>query len=115
MRRNLTLSASKDLVLLCMSDLRAGKLYPHTQKEHFLGYISESKGFCIYWPEKWTISIEQNVIFNSDDLLTENNSVIIQDDVTIEGEKGKVIQNKPKDKILKTCQRGPFLAYTSPM
>ena len=82
-----------------VKDLRAGKLDPHAQKGRFVGYDSESKGFRIYWPEKRTISIERNVVFNPNDLLTENDSVIVQDDVLNEGEKGKVIQNElnPED------------------
>jgi hypothetical protein len=36
------------------------------------------------------------VVFNSNDLLAENDSVIIQDDVLNEGEQDKVIQNEPK-------------------
>ena len=84
-----------------VKDLKAGKLDPRAQKGRFVGYDSESKGFCIYWPEKRTVSIEQNVVFNPNDLLMEGDSVIVQDDVLNEGEKGKVIQNEPKDKDIK--------------
>ena len=84
-----------------VKDLKAGKLDPRAQKGRFVGYDSESKGFRIYWPEKRTVSIERNVVFNLNDLLTEGDYVIVQDDVLNEGEKGKVIQNKPKDKDIK--------------
>ena len=40
------------------------------------------------------ISIERNVVFNPDDLLTEDDSVIVPDGVLNEGEQGKVIQNE---------------------
>jgi hypothetical protein len=84
-----------------VKDLKAGKLNPHAQKGHFIGYDSESKGFHIYWPEKWTISIEQNVVFNPNDLLMEDDLVIIEDKILNEGEKGKVIRNDSKDEDIK--------------
>jgi len=77
-----------------VKDLRAGKLDPCAQKGRFVGYDGESKGYRIYWPEKWSISIERNVVFNPDDLLTRGDSVVVQDDVLNEGEQGKVIQNE---------------------
>jgi hypothetical protein len=87
-----------------VKDLKAGKLDPRAQKGRFVGYDSESKGFRIYWPEKRSISIERNVIFNPDDLLTEGDSVIVQDNVLNEGESAKVIQNetdRPNDGDIK--------------
>jgi len=51
-------------VVAYVKNLQASKLDPHTRKGCFVGYNSESKGFRIYWPEKWTISIECNVMFN---------------------------------------------------
>ena len=77
-----------------VKDLHAGKLDPRAQKGHFVGYDGESKGYHIYWPEKRSISIERNVVFNPDDLLTGGDSVVVQDDVLNEGEQGKVIQNE---------------------
>lgn len=79
-----------------VKDLQAGKLDPRAQKGRFVGYDSVSKGYRIYWPEKRTVSIERNVVFNPNDLQAENDSVVVQDDVLNEGEQGKVIQNEPK-------------------
>ena len=61
-----------------------------------MGYDSESKGFRIYWPTKQKISIERNVIFNEDDILTKDEIVAIPGDVLAEGERDKVIQNPQK-------------------
>jgi len=61
-----------------VKNLKAGKIDPRAQKGCFVGYDSESKGFRIYWPERQTISIEWNVVFNPDNLLMEGDSVIVQ-------------------------------------
>src|SRR6202050_1799077 len=88
-----------------VKDLQAGKLDPCAQKGRCVGYDADSKGFWIYWPEKRTISIERNVVFNSDDLLMEGDSVIVQDDVLNEGEKGKVIQNELNAEDIKNDEK----------
>jgi hypothetical protein len=80
-----------------VKDIKVGKLYPRAQNGCYVGYDSEGKNFRIYRPEKSTISIERNAMFNPDDQLTGDDSVVIQDDVLNEEERGKVIQNSPKD------------------
>jgi hypothetical protein len=50
-----------------VKNLTAGKLNAHANKGQFVGYNSKSKGYRIYWPEKWSITVERNVVFNQDD------------------------------------------------
>jgi hypothetical protein len=84
-----------------VKDLKAGKLDPRAVKGRFVGYDSESKGFRIYWPEKRTVSIERNVVFNPEDLLTDE-TVVVSGDVLAEGERNKVIQNDTGDNEAKS-------------
>ena len=58
-----------------------------------MGYDSESKGFHIYWPNKWSVTVKCNVIFNQEDILTRSNHVVIPGDVLSEGEREKLIQH----------------------
>ena len=58
-----------------------------------MGYDSESKGFHIYWPNKQSVTVKHDVIFNQEDVLTKNDHVVIPGDVLSEGEKDKVIQD----------------------
>jgi hypothetical protein len=57
-----------------------------------VGYDLESKGYRIYWPNKRSVTVERNVVFNPDDILTANDEVVIPGDVLAEGERDKVIQ-----------------------
>ena len=79
-----------------VKDLEAGKLDARAWIGCFVGYDSKSKGFWIYWPTKQKISVERNVVFNKDDVLTKDKIVAIPGDVLAEGERDKVIQN-PKN------------------
>ena len=56
----------------------------------FVGYDSESKGFHIYWPNKQSATIEWDVIFNQEDVLTKSGYVIIPGDVLFKGGRDKV-------------------------
>ena len=56
----------------------------------FVGYDSKSKGYQIYWPERYAVSIEHNIVFNSEDSLEE--SIMILN----EQENEKIIQNVTK-------------------
>jgi GAG-pre-integrase domain len=47
-----------------VKDLGAGKLNARAKKGRFISYNSESKGYRIYWPDKKTISVERNIVFN---------------------------------------------------
>ena len=72
--------------------LKARKLDSQPNIGHFVGYNIESKGYHIYWPAKRTISVERNVVFNQNDVHTNENLTIIQDDALAEGERTKDIQ-----------------------
>jgi hypothetical protein len=76
-----------------VKDLKAGKLDPRAQVGRFVGYDAESKGFRIYWPGKWSITIERNVVFNEKDVHTTDTTVTISSGVQSEGERDKVIQH----------------------
>ena len=60
-----------------IKDLTARKLNAWAKKGCFVGYNSESKGYRIYWPEKRSITVERNIIFNQDDINTCDNNAII--------------------------------------
>jgi Reverse transcriptase (RNA-dependent DNA polymerase) len=89
-----------------VKDLKAGKLDARAKKGQFIGYDSESKRYRIYWPEKRSVTVERNVVFNQDDACTSDDTAIIYGEAQSEGEKDKVIQalqnnnedlEKPKD------------------
>ena len=69
-----------------VKDNNAGKLDSRAHVGRFVGYDTESKGFWIYFPERRTVSIERNVVFNKDDV-----TVVIPGEQS-EREKDKVIQ-----------------------
>ena len=73
-----------------VKDLKAGKLDAHTQIGQLIGYDSESKGYRIYWPSKWSIMVECNVVFNDSDVTTDTTTIISGD--LSAGEKDKIIQ-----------------------
>jgi len=83
-----------------VKDLKAGKLDSRAQLG-FVGYDLESKGCRIYWPGKWSITVERNVIFNKDNVRTPNNLATIPGDPLAEGEKEKIIQ-QPKNNAKNT-------------
>lgn len=76
-----------------VKNFAAGKLDAHAQLGRFVGYDLESKEYRIYWPNKWSVSVERNVVFNKDDTLTNQNFATIPGDSLAEGEKEKVIQS----------------------
>ena len=53
-----------------VKDLSTGKLDARAKKGHLVGYDFESKGFRIYWPEKRSITVECNIVFNQEDANT---------------------------------------------
>jgi hypothetical protein len=73
-----------------VKDLKAGKLDSHAQLGRFVGYDSELKGFRIYWPNKRSVTVEWNVVFNDSDVIMDTTAVIPSD--LSKGEKEKVIQ-----------------------
>ena len=76
-----------------IKDLNAGKLDPRACVGRFVGYDSESKGYRIYWPQKKSISVERDVVFNSNDVTSEDDTVPILNDVLAEGEREKILQS----------------------
>ena len=76
-----------------VKDLKARKLDARAQVGRFVGYDSESKGYRIYWPGKRSITVERNVIFNQNDVRSNESVTIPSGDVLSEGEMNKVIQN----------------------
>ena len=76
-----------------MKDLDAGKLDLKACIGRFVSYDSESKGYRIYWPKQKSISVEQNVVFNMNDVTLEEDNVPIPMDALAEGERDKVIQS----------------------
>jgi hypothetical protein len=74
-----------------VKDLKAGKLDARAKKGWFIGYNSESKGYRIYWPEKRSVTIKQNVVFNQNDSHVSDDMAIIYGEAQSEGEKDKVI------------------------
>ena len=73
-------------------DLAAGKLDTRAKKGRFVGYDSESKGYRIYWPEKRSITVERNMVFNHDDVPSSDDMAIIPGVAQSKGENDKVIQ-----------------------
>ena len=63
-----------------VKDLKAGKFDARAQLGQFFGYDLESKGYRIYWPEKWSISDEINAVFNQYDTKTAENTSTIHGD-----------------------------------
>ena len=70
--------------------MSAGKLDVQAQVGCFVRYDSESKGYRIYWPGKWSISVEGNMVFNKNN--TAKNVTINPCNTLDEGEREKVIQ-----------------------
>ena len=71
-----------------IKDLKAGKLDACAQLGQFVGYDSESKGYRIYWPSKWSVTVERNVVFNDSDVMTDTTTIISGD--LSKGEKDKI-------------------------
>ena len=80
-----------------MEDLAAGKLDAQAKKGQFVGYDSEWKGYRIYWPNKRSITVKWNVVFNHDNVNVSDDTAIIHGKVQSEREKEKVIQSSQND------------------
>jgi len=72
-----------------VKDLKAGKLDARAQLGRFVGYDSESKGYRIYWPEKCSVTVECNIVFNENDVFLTKDYATIPGDVLAEGRKKK--------------------------
>ena len=75
-----------------VKDMKAGKLDARAQQGHFVEYDSESKGYRIYWPTKRSITVERNIVFNTNIVQPSDSSITVLVGVQAEGEKDKVIQ-----------------------
>ena len=75
-----------------VKDLKAGKLDSHTKVGRFVGYNLESKGYRIYWPQKRSVTVERNIVFNEEDVCTNDDVHILAGDAVDEGERDKIIQ-----------------------
>ena len=75
-----------------IKDLKAGKLDAHAKIGWFIGYDLESKGYQIYWPQKQSITVECNVVFNESDVTANNSIHITAGDAVDKGERDKVLQ-----------------------
>ena len=76
-----------------VKDLNAGKFNSRAQIRHFVGYDSKSKGYRIYWPDKCSITVERNTVFNESDVHSSDTIAVIPGDALAEGERNKVIQS----------------------
>ncbi|GBE88951.1 Retrovirus-related Pol polyprotein from transposon TNT 1-94 [Sparassis crispa] len=65
----------------------ADKLESKARAGRFVGYSDESKGYCVYWPEKRSVSVERNVRFI--------NQLIVADEAQPEGAKETVVLTSP--------------------
>ena len=75
-----------------VKDLKAGKLDAHAKIGQFIGYNLECKGYRIYWPQKQSITIEHNVVFNESNVTTNDNIHITAGNAVDEGERDKILQ-----------------------
>ena len=75
-----------------VKDLKAGKLDARAKVGQFVGYDLESKGYRIYWPQKRSITVERNVVFNESDVTANDNIHITAGNAVDEGERDKILQ-----------------------
>ena len=75
-----------------IKDLKAGKLDAHAKVGQFIDYDLESKGYWIYWPQKQSITVECNVVFNESDVIANDNIYITAGSAVDKGERDKVLQ-----------------------
>ena len=76
-----------------VKQLNAGKLDARAQLGWFVGYDHESKGYRIYWPTKWSVTVEHNVVFNENDISYNEPNGVVPGDALSEGETNKIIQS----------------------
>ena len=74
-----------------VKDPKARELDAQAKVGRFVGYDTKYKGYRIYWPTKRSVTVEQNIIFNSDDIPNIPESAVIQDDAQSEGESQKIV------------------------
>ena len=74
-------------VAVYVKNLTACKLDSTARLGCFVRYHSESKGYRIYWPDKQSITVERNIIFNESDVLSTDTTALIPGDALDEGEK----------------------------
>ena len=89
-------------IAVYVKDMNAGKLDARAQIGRFVGYNAESKGYRIYWPGKWSITVERNVVFNENNTRTSENFTINFGDMS-DGGRGIKSSNNPQI-MLKTLK-----------
>lgn len=62
--------------LVWVLDTSDGKLAAQAQEGHWVGFVLESNGHRIYWPEKRAVTVECNVVFSREHL-----PVVLDEDV----------------------------------
>lgn len=102
-----------DLSQLCewgmtvwVTRLDAGKLDPRAEEARFVGLDKESKGFRIYWPKKYKVSVERDVYFDK-------NRALEPDEVSIEGVED-VFTNSDTSQPSDTSQNVPHMPSKGP-
>jgi hypothetical protein len=73
--------------------VNAGKLDSHAEPRYFVGFDNDSASYRIYFPDKQVVKAEGEVVFNINQI---GNTVMIPGEVLSEGEKQKLIQDRPK-------------------
>lgn len=90
-----------------VKQLHAGKLDARAQLGQFIGYDHESKGYRIYWPTKRSVTVEQNIIFNENDIFYNDSNGVVLGDALNEGETNKIIQHIQTHQPLTSPTRPP--------
>ena len=49
-------------------DVDASKIGARTCLGHWVGYDSQSRGHCVYWPDKRSVTVEQSIRFETDEV-----------------------------------------------
>src|SRR5882672_4586560 len=73
--------------------LNTRKLESRCDEGQFVGFDEESKGYCVYWPQRRRITVECDVYFNKDEALKPP----INTEVQIEGETEKLTNPAPSN------------------
>ena len=69
-----------------VKDLKARKLDAWAQVGQFVGYDSKSKGYGIYWPEKRSVTVECDIVFNENNVQAADRLVNLSNGILSEGE-----------------------------
>lgn len=73
----------------------AGKLVSQAKLGHFVGYSSQTRGYCIYYMDQRKVSVEKEAVFDINDLPFGSTSIPIPSKPQFEEEKSKDILDAP--------------------